>query len=271
MLPTRIPRRGGVRIRPLTVFVLASAVAISACRSPEPAEPAATNTVAPTTTATVAAPTTTITAPTTTTEPTSTTTEPPLPDQTIPIPSHASPTIDGVIADGEWDGATVTSMTDGSTLQWMHSGETLYVALQGHSLGAVNVALATGSELWILHSSAALGSVRYSEDDETWTLVHDFTWCCRSTTDDTARLALLEDEGWQATIGFTGDPGTVEYEVTLSWIDAATAVSYQTEGAEPAFWPTELTAEATADLIGPFPDETPFHLGEWYQLAPADS
>ncbi len=173
--------------------------------------------------------------------------------------------------DGEWDGATETTMTDGSTLHWMRSDETLYVALRGHSLGAVNLTIAAADELWIMHSSAALGSVLYTADGDAWTRTHDFDWCCRSATDDTARLALLENEGWQANIGFADDPGTVEYEVALPWTDAAVAVSYQTEESDPAFWPADLTTEATAELIGPFPDERQFHLGGWYHLAPADS
>jgi len=222
-------------------------------------------------TTTVATTTTTTESTTTTTLPASTTTASPFPDRTLPIPDHAAPTIDGVITDGEWDGATETAMTDGSTLYWMRSSETLYVARLGHSLGAVNLAIATTDELWILHSSAALGSVLYTENGEAWTLAHDFDWCCRSARDETDRQTLLESEGWQANIGFAGDPGTVEYEVTLPWDGSAAAVSFQTEDTDPAFWPTDLTAEATADLIGPFPDEASFHLGEWYHLAPAAS
>ena len=157
-------------------------------------------------------------------------------------------------------------MTDGSPLAWMRSGDTLYVALRGHSLGAVNLAIAIDRELWILHSSAALGSMLYIEDDGVWTLAHDFEWCCRGANNEAARLALIEDEGWQANIGFAGDPGIVEYEVTLPWIDAAAAVAYRTENADPEFWPTDLTPEAAAELISPFPEEASFRLGEWGQL-----
>ena len=189
----------------------------------------------------------------------------------LQIPESAAPTIDGVLEDGEWNGATETTMTDGSLLQWMRSGKTLYVALRGHSLGAVNLAIADGDELWILHSSAALGSVVYAGSTEIWTLIHDFDWCCRSATDDAARATLLENERWQANIGFTGDPGTVEYEVTLPWNGAVAAVSYQTDDTDPAFWPTDLTVDAMTELIGPFPDDVRFHLAEWYRLEPADS
>lgn len=251
------------------ITLCAAAVLVISCSSAETT--IATSTTAPTTTSTAPATTGATTTTTTTTTLPSTTTAPPSPDRTLPVPEHAAPAIDGVIVDGEWDGATETTLTDGSSLVLMRSNETLYVALRGHSLGAVNLAIATTDVVWILHSSAALGSVLYSEADEAWTLIHDFDWCCRGANNEAARLALLENEGWQANIGFAGDPGTVEYEVTLPWSDAAVAVSYQTEDTEPAFLPTDLTTEAKADLIGPFTDARRFHLGEWYHLAPAGS
>ena len=38
---------------------------------------------------------------------------------------------------------------------------------------------------------------------------------------DSARATLFAAEGWDANIGFAGDPGIVEYAVTLPWDDAA--------------------------------------------------
>ena len=167
---------------------------------------------------------------------------------------------------GEWDGAASTAMTDGSQLHWMHSGETLYVALEGGDLGAVNLAIETGGEVWVLHSSAALGSALYTREQSSWSLTHEFSWCCRSTTDDTGRRALLDEEGWQANIGFAGDIGVVEYEVVLPWVGSSVAVSYQTESGDPAYWPTDLSGSAEAALIGPWPEAEDFHLDEWFRL-----
>ena len=184
----------------------------------------------------------------------------------LSIPSGGVPTIDGVMEGGEWDGATSTMMTDGSPLRWMHSGETLYVALEGGDVGAVNLAIETGGEVWVLHSSAALGSALYTKDEATWRLTHEFSWCCRSTTDDTDRQSLLDQERWQANIGFAGDIGVVEYEVALPWVDGLVAVSYQTESSDPAYWPTDLSGGAEADLVGPWPESAEFHLDEWFRL-----
>jgi len=198
------------------------------------------------------------------------TTHPSDPNRTLWVPRHRAPTIDGVIEHGEWDGATVALMTDGSPMLWMHDGEALYAALDGSSIGAVNLAVASDSEIWILHSSAALGSALYRADGSAWGLDHEFVWCCRSATDDSARLALLAEEGWQATIGFTGDEGVVEYQVNLPWAGARVAVSFQTESTAPAFWPEDLTTPAQDDLIGRPPDTEDFDLDEWYRLEAAD-
>ena len=62
-------------------------------------------------------------------------------------------------------------------------------------MGAVNLVISTVDETWILHSSAAPGSGLYVHD-EIWELSHGFDWCCRSATDDSGRLQLLDEEGW---------------------------------------------------------------------------
>jgi len=199
------------------IFVAAAvaglgAFACTGCGSAEPAPAstlpivtATTTTSVPSTTtaaaSTTVATTTTIAAPTTTITLDS--------NRTLPVPESVAPAIDGAIGDGEWDKATVTTMTDGSSLLWMRHGRTLYVAVDGSTIGAVNLTLAIDDDIWILHSSAALGSARYQRGGPDWTLAHGFSWCCRNATDSTARLALLEQEGWQANIGFTGDEGVV--------------------------------------------------------------
>ncbi|MEA3511047.1 MAG: hypothetical protein U9R51_06380 [Actinomycetota bacterium] len=162
-------------------------------------------------------------------------------------------------------------MSDDSVLHWMHNGSVLYMALDGGAVGAVNLVISTGDETWVLHSSAALGSALYLPSGGTWELSHGFDWCCRSNTDDSGRLLLLEEEGWKANIGFTGDEGIVEYEVTLPWDGALVAVSYLTNAGTPAFWPADLSPGAREQLVGPWSDERVFNLDEWYTLAKIES
>lgn len=214
-----------------------------------------------------------------TTSSTTTTTPPQLPPtsaatdtgNTLHVPASAHPDIDGVLKTSEWEDSTTVTMTDGSSLHWLHNGNVLYVALESSAVGAVNLAIATDEEAWILHSSAALGSALYLPGDGLWEVSHTFAWCCRSATDDSARLQLLNEEGWQANIGFAGDGGIVEYQVALPWDGAAVAVSYLTDSETSAVWPASLSSEARDQLVGPWPRERTFNLDEWHTLVRTDA
>ncbi len=228
-----------------------------------------TITTSPPTSATT---TTSTSATTTTTTLTSATTTTPaaLPDRELFVPAAPAPTLDGNLEAGEWGDAFVGEMSDGTPVYVMRDGESLFVAIGGEHLGAINLAIGGPDDVWILHSSAALGSVLYLSNGSEWNLSHDFSWCCRDADDPTDRLALLDAEGWQATIGYSGAPGIVEYQIALPWVGARFAISSQTQSTEPAFWPAELTPEARAQLIGPLPSPQVFRLGEWYTLAPSE-
>jgi hypothetical protein len=199
---------------------------------------------------------------------TTTSTSPPLLGGQWEIPPGEAPVIDGIQTAAEWSAATEVVMSDGSQVYAMHADGVLYLAVSTGHVGAINVAIATGSEVWILHSSAALGSARYLPGAADWELAHGFTWCCRSADDESERLALLEDEGWQANNGFTGDPGVVEYQIALSWAGAGLAVASITDSPSQAFWPADLSADARSQLVGSRPLEVAFRLSEWYTAVP---
>ncbi len=254
--PTDTPRSQPTRTPIIWAFLLLGALALPACDATE---------------STTSTPPRDTTSSTTTTTTASTTTSSPDTGRSLEVPTHAPPLIDGILDAGEWDGSITVTMSDDSTLYWMHNDDALYVALESSAVGAINLAIATDDETWILHSSAALGSALYTPGDATWELSHGFDWCCRSATDDSARLQLLDEEGWQANTGFTGDDGIVEYQVTLSWEGAAVAVSYLTDSETSAFWPKDLSSAAREQLIGPPPPERDFNLDEWHTLLPVDA
>jgi hypothetical protein len=161
-------------------------------------------------------------------------------------------------------------MSDGAAVHLMHSNKTLYLAVQGEAVGAVNVVIGTEAEVWILHSSAALGSARYVPVAGSWELAHGFAWCCRSVSDQSGRSALFEKEGWQANIGFAGEPGVVEYEVAFPWQKAVLAVSSIRDADDQGFWPAELSSEARGQLVGSPPPERHFNSDEWVRLSQPD-
>jgi len=281
----------GVRRLRMLSLAMALTIGVTACSaSTDQAQPATnapsstlrgTTTELATTTSTAASPstvstttptpttTTTTTTATTTAAPAATTTEPAeIPERSIAVPAAAAPSIDGIIKSGEWDSAAAVTMSNGDTAYWQHSDETLYVALDGDDIGAVNLVLATGEELWILHSSAALGSSLFVPGDETWEQVHGYSWCCRSAYDDTARLGLLEDEGWQANIGFTGDIGVVEYQVAIPWGFARAAIVYHAEDRDSAYWPDDLGSADAEHITSNMWMDPELDPGSWMMLIP---
>lgn len=182
------------------------------------------------------------------------------------VPAASAPTIDGSFAEGEWDAALSSRMSDGAVLFLQHSDDTLYLAVHSAAIGAVNVAIAIDDGVEILHSSAALGSARYLRSDTNWELAHGFTWCCRGTSDQSGRNALMATEGWQANIGFAGDPGVVEYAISRPWRGALLAVSSIRDEDDRDFWPAELSTAARGQLVGPPPPERVFNMDEWFRL-----
>jgi hypothetical protein len=188
------------------------------------------------------------------------------PDRNVRVPSSTQPVIDGSLGALEWEAATQSSMSDGGAVYLLQSDSTLYVAVQSDEIGSVNVVLATEAEVWILHSSAALGSARYLSAGPGWTLAHGFDWCCRSASDQTERDALFSSEGWDATIGFAGDPGVVEYAIDLPWEGAALAVSTVRDANDRGFWPASLSVDARTQIVGVPPSERSFTTAEWMIL-----
>jgi hypothetical protein len=205
--------------------------------------------------------------PSSTTVPLTTTTQPA--GQIVVVPELAAATIDGVLTNGEWDGAATFEMSDATPIRLMQNDGTLYLSVEGTELGSVNVVMALDDEIWILHSSAALGSALYESGPDEWELVHGFNWCCRDGGDTAGRLALLEEEGWQANIGFTGTPGIVEYEIASPWAGALVAVSSVRSDEHNGFWPADLSIEAGLQLIGAPQPTRAFNTPEWALLQTA--
>jgi hypothetical protein len=182
----------------------------------------------------------------------------------LDVPTQPPPEIDGVLGQGEWDGAVTFLMSDGVSIGLMQADATLYLAVGGDELAAVNVVIASDDGVWILHSSAALGSALYIPGSDHWQLSHGFSWCCRDGNDDSGRLGVLDEEGWQANIGYAGDPGIVEYQIEIPWQGASLAVSSTRADDETGFWPADLSKEARLQLLGPPPPTRLFNTEEWY-------
>jgi hypothetical protein len=188
--------------------------------------------------------------PSSTTVPLTTTTQPA--GQIVVVPELAAATIDGVLTNGEWDGAATFEMSDATPIRLMQNDGTLYLSVEGTELGSVNVVMALDDEIWILHSSAALGSALYESGPDEWELVHGFNWCCRDGGDTAGRLALLEEEA-------------------SPWAGALVAVSSVRSDEHNGFWPADLSNEARLQLIGAPQPTRAFNTPEWALLQTADT
>jgi len=238
-------------------------VLATSCGSVEPI--GSTTTTGETTSPTVTS------APATTAGPT--VTSAPADARTLLVPHGSIPTIDGTIEPAEWADAAITVMDDGTELLWLHADGSLFVGVLSDTIGAVNLVVAEDDEVRVLHSSAALGSASYErQDDGAWLLFHGFEWCCRSEADAEGRALLLTNEGWQASMGFSGVHGQVEYQLILGVGELRVAVSYvYADGSDSvAFWPGDLPAAAREPLHGVRRDSETFDVGTWMPVVPAD-
>ena len=130
------------------------------------------------------------------------------------------PMIDGILSPGEWDQAVIENFEDGSEVYLLQSGEYLYLAIRAipSQMIAGNVFLNEGDRITIHHTSAALGTAIYQEDNNTWRKIEDFNWCCRSRieTDTEAREDFFDRDGWLGINSFLGNENELEYQIRFS-------------------------------------------------------
>ena len=259
------------------ILIVTAALAVSGCGETPATESTSVETSAsPATSAATDPPATTSSPPTTsattttvtTTTAAATTTEAPSDPIVLAVPAGPAPVIDGQLSPDEWAEAATMPMSDGASLLVQYMNGTLYVAVAGDDVGSVNVIIGTESEVQILHSSAALGSARYVPGTSGWSLDHGFSWCCRRGSTDSARATLFAEEGWEANIGYAGDPGIVEYAIAIPWAEATMAVSSLRSDDDMGFFPADLSAEARSQLVGVPPSERVFSTDEWVRLQP---
>jgi hypothetical protein len=185
----------------------------------------------------------------------------------LDVPRGTAPDVDGAVDPAEWDEAVVTRADDGTELRWLHAAGSLYLGVRHDTVAAINLVVSEGDRIRILHSSAALGSAAYSQqDDGGWHLEHDFEWCCRRAADPAPRDALFAAEGWLASIGFAGELGEVEYRVALGGRELRVAVSIVEEDGTVAVWPADLLPSEREPLYGPRRESEDFDPDRWMRL-----
>lgn len=249
------------RRKAFVLILLAAGLAVASCGLSQP---------------TALPPTTSPPQPTSPPAPTPAPTSPPTATPTpegLAVPLAPAPTIDGVLAPGEWDNALRARFSDGSTLLFMQDGTYLYLGVRApvSAVGVVSVCLDRGQEVAVLHSSAALGTAIYEPSGEQWNPTRTFSWECRETDDGPAarraRQSFLEHEGWLANNGNTGTPGQIEFQIAMPAGTLRMAVAYVGPLSEyaPTYWPAGMGDDCrAAELVrGDTPTDLRFRPEGW--------
>jgi hypothetical protein len=202
--------------------------------------------------------------------------EKPAPSTTPTIMERAIPVIDGTISPGEWQDARVEYFFEDSELFLMRSEDYWYIGIRADTrdLIVVNIFIARGEDINILHASAALGTASYQKEADKWLLTREFTWFCRDTSDSpearAEREAFLMAEGWVATNSYIGNPNEMEFQVKREEDALPLAVTFiVVPGNSPTFWPTGLQ-DATSRSLDELPERINFTPDEWGVLSFSD-
>lgn len=189
----------------------------------------------------------------------------------LTIPAGISPTLDGVLSEGEWDDALILSLAEDTLLYEKYAEGYLFVGVKTEPGAQVvgNVYIAREDRVEILHASHALGPATYHLEEGVWVLEKPFAWSCRtlgfSSSAIAERQAFLETNGWLATVVNLGATEHMEYRIAIEDEPMRMLFRFDVhrEAQEMLTWPVD-TAIGLAP--GPLPQEAAFCPEEWCEL-----
>ena len=146
---------------------------------------------------------------------------------TVSIPAGEPITLDGVLDSEEWSSASRYPLVSRHSTASPHSfggagefflqrqGEEIAVGIRGNQPGFPHLAFSVGDSVWVLHASAALGSIVYERGTDTWALVRGPVWELRDPSltalASRAREIYLDENGWVGTTAEMGREGDAEF------------------------------------------------------------
>jgi len=126
--------------------------------------------------------------------------------------------LDGVSAEVERSAATHAILTDEGSFFVQRMDRFLRVTVESEPIGVASLCIGNGDNIFVLHASAALGSLRFRTSEDGWVTDGRFTWEMReSSMSDEAiaeRTKYLESHSWIATTSSMGDPRIAEFLVS---------------------------------------------------------
>jgi hypothetical protein len=194
----------------------------------------------------------------------------------IRVPKGSSITLDGKLSAGEWADALPLNLTEGGKLLLKYDGAHLLVGMKGAKEGWGHLYVTDGKGVYVLHASAALGSVIYQQEQgHVWQPTNQFKWELRdrslSEQAVAARASYLENNGWVASTSRMGEPGEVEFKVANRFKqgqEMSIAVAYITDPKKVQYWPQSLRDDCLKEELttGRTPAALRFDLGTWARL-----
>jgi hypothetical protein len=184
--------------------------------------------------------------------------------QRLEVPrGKTTPKIDGTVGATEWKSAVRVRIDDNTHALLQHNGTYLFIALVAHTGGSASICTTNGTDVQILHASAALGSAAFAKQGDKWTMTRGFTWTNRDTGETAeamaARKTFLDAQNWfaNATPYFSTEreyqirvSGRTEIPLVLSFL------SFKSQNdSHLHYWPSRLEDScADRDLAGGWED-----------------
>ena len=193
----------------------------------------------------------------------------------VSVPLGSAPTLDGTLADAEWDDACAVVLDNGVSLFLKHSGRSLFLGVRGQPVAIVSPCFLMDNEIRIVHVSGSLGTVAYEQREGQWSLSQSATWDCQheTLTADAERCmaSYLDSEGWTAPNGRIGTPTEYELQVVVPCDSVRMLFLYMVVQPERVLtsWPCDVSSDPVylevARAAFP-PDAMAFDTEQWVVL-----
>ena len=185
---------------------------------------------------------------------------------TVIVPHGEAITLDGVMGPDEWSDADRVRIADGAWLYLKKADGFLFLGVATPEPVVGNVLIQTGSDVLVLHSSAALGTAVYAKEEDLWRRTRDFRWRCRGRTLTERvreeRETFLREEGWLASITYQGAGNHLEIQIAAPTGDVRLMLVLLPAARPSALftWPDDVVQDL---FPGPIPAEGHFDPREW--------
>ncbi|MEQ1762039.1 MAG: alpha/beta fold hydrolase [Pyrinomonadaceae bacterium] len=189
----------------------------------------------------------------------------------VDVPYGKAANIDGKIDAQEWADASRHELANGVTLFLKTDGSHVYVGMRGQKQGWSHVYLNEGgSDVSVVHASAALGRIIYKQDDgKLWQPMNEFAWQVRERVVNANVMdAYLAKNGWVASNNNMGNADEVEYKLAVKSSEARIAAVFMSPGVSPAFFPATLDDDSLKQklLEGNAIRDVKFDVAQWARL-----